>query len=140
MKFNTKTRYGLRTVLELAVRDHESGVLQKEISESQDISFKYLDHLVSGLKSAGLIRNADGRNSGYVLNRDPESISVYDVYKAFEAGLETETNIKPGCAAREFWYGLNRKIAEYMQNTTLTNLAERQKELDSNKTDSMYYI
>jgi DNA-binding IscR family transcriptional regulator len=40
MKFNTKTRYGLRTMIEVAMQGTDKGVYQKEISERQEISFK----------------------------------------------------------------------------------------------------
>jgi DNA-binding IscR family transcriptional regulator len=35
MKFNTKTRYGLRTMIELAMHGNGKGVYQKEISQRQ---------------------------------------------------------------------------------------------------------
>ncbi|MCK5464211.1 MAG: Rrf2 family transcriptional regulator, partial [Bacteroidales bacterium] len=47
MKFNTKTRYGLRTMIELAMQGNGKGVLQKEISERQEISLKYLDQIIA---------------------------------------------------------------------------------------------
>ena len=70
MKFNTKTRYGVRVVFELALNvNKEGGTLQKEIAESQHVSIKYLDHIISSLKKAGLISNVGGKKSGYVLAR-----------------------------------------------------------------------
>ena len=77
MKFNTKTRYGLRTMLELALNaEREEGTFQKEIAENQDVSVKYLDHIIADLKSAGLIVNTGGKKSGDRLNRPPEEISL----------------------------------------------------------------
>ena len=148
MKFNTKTRYGLRTMLELAVNGQENAVYQKEISENQEISFKYLDHLISSLKSAGLIQNSAGRNSGYVLSKDSEKINVYDVYKAFEPELtvldclgdDSCCKRQSYCAAKDFWYGLNRVIVEYMESTSLLELSEKQKKLNNRTEESMYYI
>ena len=73
-------------MLELALKsDKEEGTLQKEIAENQDVSLKYLDHIIASLKSAGLIVNAGGKKSGYRLNRPAEEISIYDVYSALVA-------------------------------------------------------
>ena len=48
MKINTKTRYGLRTLLELALNnDNRGGIYQKEIAERQNISNRYLDHIIA---------------------------------------------------------------------------------------------
>jgi Rrf2 family protein len=88
MKLNTKTRYGIRAMIELAMDWGGKGMFQKEISERQEISYKYLDHIISALKTKGLISNVDGKKSGYRLAKKPEEISVYDIYKAFEPALQ----------------------------------------------------
>ena len=148
MKFNTKTRYGLRTMIELAMNGNESGVYQKEISERQEISFKYLDQIIASLKASGLIVNSGGRMSGYVLTRDAEKINVYDVYKAFQHELmiidclkgEGNCNREGKCATREFWGGLNDLIVDYLESTNLKDLAEKQEAINQRKSESMFYI
>lgn len=148
MKFNTKTRYGLRTMIEIAMHGNEKGVFQKDISERQEISFKYLDQIIAALKASGLILNAEGRMSGYVLSRDPEQINVYEIYKAFSHELmitdclrgEGDCRRESHCATREFWDGLNGLIVDYMESTTLKQLAERQEVLDQHEPASMFYI
>ena len=74
-------------MIELAMQGNGKGVLQKEISERQEISLKYLDQIIASLKASGLIANSEGRMSGYTLSKDPGKISVYDLYKAFEHEL-----------------------------------------------------
>ena len=88
MKFNTKTRYGLRVILELALNaDMEGGTFQKDIAKNQDVSVKYLDHIISSLKKAELVSNVGGKKSGYELTRSANDINIYDVYAAFEDDL-----------------------------------------------------
>jgi Rrf2 family protein len=148
MKFNTKTRYGLRTMIEVAMQGTERGVFQKEISERQEISFKYLDQIIASLKASGLIANSDGRMSGYILTREPGEISVYDIYKAFEHELriidclDGEGNCKreSKCATREFWKDLNNLIVEYLDSTSLKDLAEKQAKMNEHASASMFYI
>ena len=65
MKFNTRIRYGIRAILEIALEESENGVFQKDISERQKISNKYLDNIITALKTAGLIKNVKGKKSGY---------------------------------------------------------------------------
>jgi Rrf2 family protein len=148
MKFNTKTRYGLRTMIELAKISGDGGILQKDISQNQNISMKYLDHIVAHLKAAGLINNVAGKKSGYRLTRSAGNISVYDIYRAFdhdlsiidclsEQGLCSRVKI---CAARDFWNKLNEKIISYMESVRLSDLSEQQLQLGVIDTDCMYYI
>ena len=148
MKFNTKTRYGLRTMIELAMNGNDSGVYQKEISERQEISFKYLDQIIASLKASGLVVNSEGRMSGYVLTRDAEKINVYDVYKAFQHELmiidclkgEGNCSREGKCATRDFWDGLNKLIVEYLESTSLNDLAQKQVAINERESESMFYI
>jgi Rrf2 family protein len=148
MKFNTKTRYGLRTMIEIAMHGEDKGVFQKEISERQEISFKYLDQIIASLKASGLIVNSEGRNSGYVLSREASGINVYDVFKSFEHELtiidclkgEGQCSREGKCATREFWNGLNDLIVKYMESTNLKDLAEKQEAIDQRESASMFYI
>lgn len=135
-------------MLELAMHWNEEGVFQKDIAKRQDISFKYLDQIISALKSAGLIVNADGRKSGYILAREPEKIEMYDIYKAFEPELlvidclteDGQCKRDKHCATKDFWFGLNEHIITYLKSTTLSQLADKQKEINLKFDNNMYYI
>jgi len=147
MKINTKIIYGVRTMVELALEKNQRGIFQKEISKNQGISIKYLDQIISLLKASGLIQNAGGRKSGYLLTRKPEEISVYDIYKAFESDLRIIESLGSNstccrghqCAAQEFWAGLNDHIINYLKSETLDNLAAKQEKIDKNNVN-MFYI
>ena len=135
-------------MIELAMHGNESGVYQKEISERQEISFKYLDQIIASLKASGLIVNSEGRMSGYVLSRDAEKINIYDIYKAFQHELviidclngDGNCSHEGKCAARDFWYGLNSLIVEYLESTNLKDLALKQEAFNESQAESMFYI
>jgi len=111
MRVNTKIRYGLRTMIEIAISTESNGVLQKDIAKSQHISLKYLDPIISSLKLKGLITNSKGRGSGYILTREPKDISMYDIYTAFEqiVIIECINNLNycdrslHDCKGRNYW-------------------------------------
>lgn len=148
MKLNTKTRYGIRTMIELAIDWEGKGLLQKEISERQSISYKYLDHIISALKTRGLIANVDGKKSGYRLTRAPEEISVYDVFTAFEPDISIVDCLSPdgkctnekACAAHDLWSNLNAHIINYLKSENIKNLADKQAKINSQNSANMYYI
>jgi Rrf2 family protein len=138
LKFSTKTRYGIRAILEIALNNEANGIYQKEIAQNQDISYKYLDQIINALKVAGLITKAAGRKSGYVLTRPPEEITVYDVHNAFEPGIcvidclsiNFSCEREKFCSLRGFWGNLNNQIIEYFKSTTIKDLMEEQVKLD----------
>lgn len=138
MKFSTKTRYGIRAVLEIALNDCENGIYQKDISKNQDISYKYLDQILSSLKVAGIITKAGGRKSGYVLTRKPSKITIYDVHKAFEPGicvvdclaLNATCEREKYCSLKGFWGDLNNQIIQYFNSVTIQDLMKKQIDLE----------
>lgn len=138
MKFSTKTRYGVRAILEIAMSDSENGIYQKDIAKNQNLSYKYLDHIITSLKVAGLVTKAAGRKSGYILTKKPSEITINDIHNAFEPGVcvvdclsHNHTCKREGiCASRGFWGQLNNQIVEYLKATTLQDLMEDQVKLD----------
>jgi Rrf2 family protein len=132
LKFNSKIRYGVRTILEIALHNSPGGVFQKDIAQNQEISFKYLDHIISALKTAGLITTNRGRKSGYTLTRKPSEITIYDIHNAFEPGInivdcleETKACEKEmSCVSRILWDELNDLIVNYLKSKTIADMIE----------------
>ena len=79
MKINTKVRYGLRAMIDIAEHQEKGSTLQKVIAERQEIPIKFLDIIITGLKNNGLILSKAGKGTGYRLTRNPDQISVYDI-------------------------------------------------------------
>ena len=127
MKLNKKVRYGLRTMIEIASNGSNDGLLQKQISKNQLIPLKFLDTIITGLRTKGLVKNYSGKHSGYILTKPASEITVYDIYCAFEPELALvdclcEPNIcelRKDCKARDFWSNLNDKIQKSLKQTTL---------------------
>lgn len=135
MKFNTKVRYGIRAMLEIAMNESENGVFQKDIAVRQLISVKYLDSIIASLKASGLIHTRKGKKSGYVLSRKASEIKILDIYRAFEPGISIVDCMAPDyncklsdtCGVRNFWKGLNQTIEDYFSSLTLEDLLKEHK-------------
>ncbi|HYQ59098.1 MAG TPA: Rrf2 family transcriptional regulator [Draconibacterium sp.] len=137
MKFSTRTRYGLRAILEIALNGSGGGIYQKDIAANQNLSYKYLDHIINSLKVAGLVTKAGGRRSGYIITRKPSEITIYDIHSAFEPGVcvvdcVSENYLckrKDICALFGFWGNLNRQFVEILKSTTLEDIMNEQSKL-----------
>lgn len=114
------------------------GVFQKDIASSQNISVKYLDHIIHSLKASGLIVNVSGKKSGYKLTRSAKDITMLDIHNAFESGIcvidclsdAVKCSKDSKCAAQGFWGGLNNLVMDYFQSFTLQDLVDNQQKLD----------
>ena len=147
MKLSTRTRYGTRALLELALRQGQGPVLLKDIARQQQISLPYLEHLVAPLIAGGVIRSAKGPKGGISLGRDPEDIKLSEITRLLEGSLapvECVDNPRAcrrsgACATRDVWSRLKEAMDGVLEATTLKDLAEKQKQ-QSQKESSMYYI
>jgi Rrf2 family protein len=138
MKLGTKTRYSARAMVDLAL-NYEDGngvTTVKEISARQQVSPKYLEHLLASLRSAGLVRSVRGAKGGHTLARPPDEINLREIYHVFE-GTEgfVECTTSPeicdrtdGCVTREVWAQMYEACMEILESTTLEGLARRAKE------------
>lgn len=91
MRLTTKSRYGTRMILDLALNAQDEPVRLSNISKRQGISLKYLEKLVRELKKAGLVKSIRGPYGGYMLNRPTKDISVGDIVRVLE-GSEAITD------------------------------------------------
>ncbi|NQU33856.1 MAG: Rrf2 family transcriptional regulator [Bacteroidetes bacterium] len=133
MKFTTKVRYGMRAMVEIAKVDQKIGILQKDISERQKISIKYLDHIIKSLKNAKLIANIKGKKSGYKITRSSSEITLFEIHSAFENEIAVidclrdcvSCEMEQTCLTFPFWTGLNNLVVEYFSNATLEDLVNK---------------
>ena len=92
MKLSTKVRYGMRAMIELAKQDDNRPVPLRELAEKQNISAKYLEQMVSLLKTAGLCPStSEARRAitqgGAYLGDDKTRIESYDQLITVDDGL-----------------------------------------------------
>lgn len=136
MRLSTRGRYSTRLMIELAFHYGERLVLLKDISNSQEISLKYLAQLIMPLKIAGLIRASRGAHGGYFLSKHPKDIKLSEIIAAVEGPLNlVECVDNPAicnrsnfCATREIWTEISNKFFETLDSYTLQQIMERQKE------------
>ncbi len=132
MRVNTKIRYGLRTMIEIANSTEPNGMLQKDIAKNQNISLKYLDPIIASLKLKGLVINSKGKGSGYKLTRPAEKISMLDIYTAFEqiVVIECINNLSfcdrslHDCKGRNFWNEFKVDFEKILAKKNLSQIIE----------------
>lgn len=133
MKLSTRTRYGLRALLELA-ENYGKGPLQlKAIAEHQKISVKYLEQLMAVLKSTGIVRSVRGPSGGYVLAKSPKEIKVSDCFNCLEGPVITTECVDDSsfctrstdCIAKGLWTDVQNTVMDLLQSITLHSLIDR---------------
>ena len=147
MKLSTRTRYGTRALLDLALHQGEGQVLLKNIAQRQQVSLRYLEHLITPLIAAGMVRSARGPRGGVWLAKPPREIKLSDVIQLLEGSTASvdcvdnpETCPRSDlCATRDIWGELKKVMNGVLEATTLQDLVERQKRKERPE-EAMYHI
>ena len=133
MKISTKGRYGVRATLELSFRYGSGPVMVREISESQEISERYLEHILNTLRTSGFVMSTRGAKGGYELARNPSEITLGDIIRSLEGPLDVvsctgDYNCErvTECATFYVWKEIKEGIEKVLNSITLKELAERQ--------------
>ena len=136
MKLSTKGRYGVKAMVDLAINYGEQPVSIKSISERQSISEYYLEQLFSSLRKAKLIKSVRGSQGGYILNRSPEEITIYDVIDVLEGPIEISNCLEDKacnnidcCATRLLWKKIKNSIDSVTSSITLKDIVDDYNEM-----------
>jgi Rrf2 family protein len=133
VKLTTKTRYGTRAMLDLALHYGQGPLLSAAIAQQQNLSTKYLEQLLSQLRNAGLVRSTRGAHGGHALSRSPEQIDLRQIYEVFEGrqglvdcvGCPQACERHDHCVTREVWSELYSACTALLERTTLADLVHR---------------
>ncbi|HHE74016.1 MAG TPA: RrF2 family transcriptional regulator [Desulfobacteraceae bacterium] len=134
MRLTTKSRYGTRLILDLAVNAQKGPVPLGDVSKRQNISRKYLEHLIRKLKEAGLIKSQRGPYGGHMLKKKPRDITVGDIVRTLEKTTaitdcaETEDklcgvcNRAGDCLSRWVWIEASEAMFKRLDEITIESL------------------
>jgi len=132
MKLSTKTRYGTRIIIELALQLNQGAIQVSKISSSQKIPVKYLEQLLRTLKQAGLVKSVRGPKGGHLLVKNPEEIFLGEIVRLFEGQTDLvacvsspETcEMAADCLVREAWYDATSVLYEKLDNISIADLIQ----------------
>jgi Rrf2 family transcriptional regulator, cysteine metabolism repressor len=148
MKLSTRTRYGLRALVDLAITGTGQPVQLKDIAQRQQISLSYLEHLINPLISAGIIKSTRGAKGGILLVKPPDQVRLNKVLEILEGPLapvdcltDAKSCSRSGlCATRDLWNEMKQAMENVLEATTLQDLVNRQKSKTGTAGNHMYYI
>src|SRR2546425_8663432 len=136
MRISTKGEYGIRALIELTNRYGEARPIQSsEIASRQKVPESYLEQLLTTLRRSGFIRSVRGPQGGHALIREPGDLRVSEVIEALEGPImlsdcldeASACSRNGGCAQRGMWQAVREAIMGVLENTTIGDLAERER-------------
>src|SRR5438445_11170537 len=95
MYFSAKGEYGIMAVLDLALANGSAPVQAKAIADRQGIPPRFLEHILSALKHAGIVDSERGAHGGYRLAKPASEIRLGDVLQALDGTIAIPTSTLP---------------------------------------------
>lgn len=144
MKISTRTRYGVRLMLSLALNEGKGPIDLGGIARSQEISEKYLSQIIIPLKARGLVTTFRGARGGYTLSRPAADITLRQIIEAIEGEISLVDCTKHieicsrnvSCVTRDIWCELGEIIGDYLQSWSLERLAAKHREKNGEASNS----
>ena len=133
--------------MDLALHYGEGPILLKDIAKRQQISGRYLEHVIVSLKVAGLVKSMRGARGGFSLAKPPFQIRLSEIIQIMEGSIAmvecvddpTVCSRADLCVTRDIWAEMKKAMNGVLESTTLQDLIERQRE--KRKPEAvMYYI
>ncbi|MDR3310076.1 MAG: Rrf2 family transcriptional regulator [Oscillospiraceae bacterium] len=133
MRITAKSRYAIAALIEIARQTQSAKLVSVlSVSESLGISKIFLEQAIAQLKKVEILSSVKGARGGYLLARDPNSITLLDILSAVEntlfdrnettvgdsdVGIETALNEK-------IWNPLDRAVSDCLSGITLSELID----------------
>jgi Rrf2 family protein len=150
VELSLKSEYAILALLELTSHFATAQPLQsRQIASQRNIPDRYLEHLLATLRRSGLVRSQRGSRGGYLLAREPWSISILDIIYCIEGsdpssssgsanGQKNNPDEQTMSVVRELWQAAQKAATNVLGNCTLKDLYEQEKQRQLSTT--MYYI
>ena len=132
MKLNSRSRYAVMALADIASFNKQNPISLRDISLRQNISLVYLEQIFSKLKKNNIVKSIRGTNGGYVLTKDPEQIKLSNIFSAVDEKVKTlqcKRESKKGCNGKltkcithNLWDDLEMHINDFFDKKNLGDL------------------
>jgi Rrf2 family protein len=131
MRITAKADYAVRVAAELAAAADGELTKGDQLAKSQSIPLNFLEHILTELRRAGIVRTRRGAAGGYQLARPAAEITVADVLRAVEGPLAAVQGTRPeslrydGAAKLlpDVWIAVRASLRSVLEHVTLADLA-----------------
>ena len=132
MIHSSACEYAIRAMTYVANFEPGTRLLARDISAHERIPGPFLGKIFQTLFRAGLLKSSKGPGGGFSLAKEPDNISLYDIYRAVDGdtyldacavGLARCSDEMP-CPLHERWKPIRERIRNYLESTSLSSRAD----------------
>ena len=133
MKLSARARYAVSILLELSHNGKEGPVTASALSKQTGISSPFIEQILRPLRQAGITSSVRGVMGGHILAQAPQEISIGDIIRIMEGGVQLSACKAVGpdacgrfnkCPTRDAWNNLSKTFEREMDRVSLGDLLE----------------
>lgn len=131
MDLNTKGRYAVMALADIARFGDETAIPLTQVAERQHLPLAYLEQIFASLRRNGLVESARGRAGGYKLAKPANAISIAAVMTAVDEetrftrcdnGADHGCVAGAPCLAHGLWRALGNVTHDFLASVTLADV------------------
>lgn len=152
MLISTRSRYGLRALVQITRSKGSKALSLAEIAKTEDIPIRYLEQIFGKLRTAKIVTGRRGPGGGYKLCRDANEILLLEIIRVLEteffqtdcilacpdflpesvpadvkhAGCKRESL----CPTKKLWSDIKLLCENYLGKNTLADLSDGSLEME----------
>ena len=136
MAITKRTEYALRALVEIVEAGSGKPVSRREIAKRQEISEHFLEQIFLPLQKAAIVKSVRGPGGGFIVTKDTQKITVWDVFTAVEKNeylydkcfflCNDVCSIHHKCRVRHIWPEINNTLKESMEKISLNDILNHQ--------------
>lgn len=132
MIYSRSAEYAIRAFMHLATVPPGKYAMVKNIAEQSDIPTHFLAKILQQLARKGFLRSSKGPTGGFALRKPAAEVTMIELVESIDGltdyrrcpGGMTECNDDQPCGLHDSWKTLRDRIMEYLERTTIADLAE----------------
>lgn len=153
MKLSSRCTYAIRAMFDIAFHGNDLPIAGREIARREDIPQRFLEQILLQLRKAKLVVSRRGPAGGYMLSRDADSITFFDIVEAIDGLAEMEdapsaedlvegSEIASKQVTSLVWTDMVERIRDQMRTETLGDMVKRAEKLRVYREGSepLYYV
>jgi len=129
---STKTKYGLRALINLASHHEGKPVYLKDIAQRENISLRYLENIFTKLRVAGILKSWQGRGGGFSFGCDIKDITLLDIVTTLEDNpsfcscieMPESCEKSSSCITRDVLISISKSMKDFLSSITMSSLLE----------------
>lgn len=134
MRLNTKGRYAVMAMADIAKYGDGKAIPMAQIAERQQISLPYLEQLFAKLRQSELVTSARGPGGGYILSRPADQIYIGEIMRAVGEPVKMTRceGMKEGgclngedCITHTLWSALSDHIYAFLASISLQDVVDK---------------